>query len=226
MKNAVILKSYKDGLAVCLDREAGFDSLLEDVAEKFRDSAGFFGDMKVAVSFEGRSLTRKEEVLLVDAICANSCLDVVCVAGKDKETQEQLAISMEAFERYFKKPPQEGQFYRGNLTKGQILETEGSIVILGDVHPGGSVISTKDILVLGRLYGNAYAGGGGKGPHFIAALEMAPQKLKIGDFKYQTKEKAVRHGRSERGNPRIAFVKNGAIQMQAITNELPNGLPC
>ncbi len=219
MKNAVIIKSYKDGLAVYLDREAAFDSLLADVKEKFRDSAGFFGDMKVAVSFEGRSLTQEEENLLVDAICANSCLHVVCVAGKDKEKEKQLKESREAFERYFPKPQGDGQFYRGNLTNGQILETEGSIVILGDVSAGSSVISTKDIVVLGSLQGSAYAGGGGKGPHFIAALEMAPQKLKIGDFKYKAKEKTGWHARAGRGQARIAFVKDGEIQMQAITNE-------
>ena len=69
--------------------------------------------------------------------------------------------------------------------------------------------------------GSAYAGGNGCGAHFIAALEMAPQKLKIGDFNYKTKEKGRGKCRRIVGDSRIAFVRNGEIQMQAITKELP-----
>ena len=107
----------------------------------------------------------------------------------------------------------------------QILETEGSIVILGSVEEGCSIISTKDIIVLGRLAGNAYAGGDGRDHHFIAALEMTPQKLKIGDFKYKTKESRLWAGRLRKGQPQMACVRNGEIQMQSITKELLNELP-
>lgn len=225
MKNSVIIKSYKDGIAVYLDDETDFETLFKVVAEKFRDSARFFGDMRVAVSFEGRSLTCAEENRLVDAISANSQLHVVCIVGKDAQREKQFKETLAAFERCFPKTESSGQFYRGNLTNGQILETEGSIVILGDVNPGCSVISTRDIVVLGSLLGSAYAGGDGSGDHFIAALEMAPQKCKIGDFKYKSKEKAAWHARAKRGHPQIACVRNGEVQMQAITNELLNELP-
>ena len=55
MKNTVILKSYKDGIAIYLDDTLEFEQLCLDLAQKFRDSARFFGDMQVAVSFEGRT---------------------------------------------------------------------------------------------------------------------------------------------------------------------------
>lgn len=227
MNNSVVIKSYKNGIAVYLNEEMDFEQLVSDVGEKFKDSAKFFGDMRVAVSFEGRSLTSDEENRLVDAISANSSLHIVCVVGKDEKKQERFKETMEAFERYFPKAESNnnGQFYRGNLTNGQILETEGSVVIIGDVSPGCSVISTKDIIVLGRLLGSAYAGGNGSPRHFVAALEMAPQKLKIGDFKYKAKEKTRWPLKNKKEQPQIAFVKDGKIQMQAITNELPIELP-
>lgn len=61
--------------------------------------------------------------------------------------------------------------------------------------------------------------------HFIAALEMTPQKLKIGDFKYKTKESRLWAGRLRKGQPQMACVRNGEIQMQSITKELLNELP-
>ena len=57
MKNTVILKSYKDGIAIYLDDTLEFEQLCLDLAQKFRDSARFFGDMQVAVSFEAVSYT-------------------------------------------------------------------------------------------------------------------------------------------------------------------------
>lgn len=227
MKNTVILKSYKDGITIYLDDTLEFEQLCLDLAQKFRDSARFFGDMQVAVSFEGRTLTQEEENILVDTITSSSRLQVLCVIGKDAGLQNQFSNATEAA-RYFAQKSasgDDGQFYRGSLKDGQILETEGSIVILGSVEEGCSIISTKDIIVLGRLAGNAYAGGDGRDHHFIAALEMTPQKLKIGDFKYKTKESRLWAGRLRKGQPQMACVRNGEIQMQSITKELLNELP-
>ena len=41
MKNTVILKSYKDGIAIYLDDTLEFEQLCLDLAQKFRDSARF-----------------------------------------------------------------------------------------------------------------------------------------------------------------------------------------
>lgn len=83
--------------------------------------------------------------------------------------------------------------------------------MLGDVNPGSSVIAAGDIVVLGSLRGNAYAGGNGRPGHYIAALEMAPQKIKIGDFKYIANEKA--NGPSE---PMDFMVFMEVTEMQAM----------
>ena len=171
MKNPVILKSYKDGIAVYLNDELPFEELLLHVEEKFRDSARFFGDMRVAVSFEGRDLSGEEENALVDAVTRCSRLNVICVVGKNRERQGQFQETMEAFERYFPKAGNEGQFYRGSLKNGQILETEGSVVVLGDVEEGCCVMAAKDIIVLGRLDGSAYAGGDGLNHHLLQRLK-------------------------------------------------------
>ena len=225
MKNPVIIKSYKNGISVYLDEEMDFDQILEAAGEKFRESAKFFGDTKVAVSFEGRALTAREENLLVDAISQNSQLHVICVVGKDEGRQNRFNETIEAFERFFPKGEAGGRFYRGSLTNGQILETEGSIVIIGNVEAGCTVMATKDIIVLGGLYGSAFAGSDGLPDHFIAALEMTPAKLKIGDFKYKAKEKNRWFGKAKKGQAQIAVCRDGEIQMRALTNELLNELP-
>ena len=113
MKNTVILKSYKDGIAIYLDDTLEFEQLCLDLAQKFRDSARFFGDMQVAVSFEGRTLTQEEENILVDTITSSSRLQVLCVIGKDAGLQNQFSNATEAA-RYFAQKSasgDDGQFY-------------------------------------------------------------------------------------------------------------------
>lgn len=117
-----------------------------------------------------------------------------------------------------------GRFYRGTLKNGQKLETESSIVILGDVYPGCSITATKDIIIIGGLYGEAHAGFGGGEGHYIAALEMSPEKIKVGDFRYKPKEKP-KWGIKPKIQPKIAYVKDSHIVIEPITKELLEFLP-
>ena len=98
-----------------------------------------------------------------------------------------------------------------------------SVVILGDVCPGSIISASKDIIILGGLYGEAHAGVGSKDTHYIAALEMSPEKIKIGDFRYKTKEK--RWGFKTKTQQKIAYVKDNHIVMESITKELLEFLP-
>ena len=92
--------------------------------------------------------------------------------------------------------------------------------MLGDVYPGSSVISTRNIIILGGLYGEAYAGGNGDEEHYIVALEMEPEQLQIGDFKYRANEKGNKWGIKPKVKPKIAYVKNERIVVEPLTKEL------
>ncbi|MDE6814785.1 MAG: septum site-determining protein MinC, partial [Lachnospiraceae bacterium] len=188
MKNSVIIKSFPNGIVLHLNPELDFDELLFQIAMKFKESSGFFKDAKMALSIKGRKLTDEEENQVLEAISENSDITVICIVSRDEETDRQFvkAIAQTGEDSL----GGEGQFYKGTLRNGQVLETEASIVILGDVYPGSAIISARDIIVLGGLYGEAYAGGNGSEGHYVAALEMSPERLKIGDFKYNTREKA------------------------------------
>lgn len=54
-----------------------------------------------------------------------------------------------------------GEFYKGTLRSGQVLKCDTSIVIIGDVNPGAKIIAKGNIVILGSLKGNAYAGAAG-----------------------------------------------------------------
>ncbi len=225
MKNAVIIKSFPNGLSIFLDSELPFSQLLEEIAVKFSESANFFKDASMVLSFEGRVLSDQEERQIVDIISANSRLKIVCIMGKDEETERNFVKALQQLSFHQEVMEYAGQFYKGTLKDGQILETENSIIVLGDVYPGACIISSKDIVVLGGLYGQAYAGGNGEEGHFVVALEMSPEKLKIGDFKYKTSEKQSKWSIKPKIQPKIAFVNDARVKIEPITKELLNDLP-
>lgn len=225
MKNPVIIKSFQNGLSIFLDDEIPFSKLLEEIAFKFRESAHFFKDASMVVSFEGRELSDQEERNIINTISANSDLNVVCIMGKNEETNKNFVKALQKLSYHQQAMENVGQFYKGTLKDSQVLETENSVIVLGDVYPGASIISNKDIIVLGGLYGQAYAGGNGDEGHFVVALEMSPEKLKIGDFKYKTSEKQSKWSIKPKVQPKIAYVKDQRVIIEPITKELLNDLP-
>jgi septum site-determining protein MinC len=225
MKNPVIIKSFQNGLSIYLDEEIPFEELLAEIGMKFKESAHFFKDASMVLSFEGRKLSDEEERRIINTITANSALNIMCIVGKNEETNKNFVKALQKLSFHQQVMENAGQFYKGSLKDGQVLETENSIIVLGDVYPGSSIVSAKDIVILGGLYGQAYAGGNGEDGHFVVALEMSPEKLKIGDFKYKTSEKQSRWGIKPKVMPKIAYVNDGRVIIETITKELLNDLP-
>ena len=220
MKNSVILKSFPNGILVILDGTISFQELLADIAAKFREADGFFKDASVAISIEGRELTEEQEREILDAITQNSRLKILCLMGKDEE--KNLKFLGVQSKLNFQNDENSGQFYRGTLKDGASIETEHSIIILGDVCEGSCVYSNKDIVVLGTLTGDVYAGAGGNSNHFVVALNMLPGVLQIGDYVYNSQpQKTPRWGfKKPQTVPKIAYTHNGEVQIESITKEL------
>ena len=65
------------------------------------------------------------------------------------------------------------------LRSGQILESEGNVVVIGDCHPGSEIKAVGDITVWGVLSGIAHAGCKGNINAKIRALKMNAVQLRI-----------------------------------------------
>lgn len=203
---------------VVLDPELPFSQLKEDVAAKFRESSGFFKNARMALAFEGKKLSSAEQMEIVSAITDNSSIQVLCVVDPDKEKEELFRGKTEQALSTDYNP---GLFYKGTLRGGQVVESESNIVILGDVNPGGKVIARGNIIVLGALKGNAYAGISGNENAFVAALEMDAMQIRIGDAIARCDDN---RDEDERSIPKIAFVEDGNIYVETICKEVLNDI--
>ncbi|MDE7478703.1 MAG: septum site-determining protein MinC [Lachnospiraceae bacterium] len=209
-----------------LDSAISFEELLADIAFKFQEADGFFKDASVAVALEGRELTEEQERQILDAITQNSRLNILCLMGKDEEKNLKFLGAQNKLN--FHNDENSGQFYRGTLKDGASIETEHSIIILGDVCEGSCVYSNKDVVVLGTLTGEVYAGAGGNNNHFVVALDMNPSVLQIGDLVYSSQpQKTSRWGfRKPQTTPKIAYTHDGEVQIESITKELLDNFVC
>lgn len=100
MKSSVIIKGNKYGFQIVLNPSLPFENLLREVADKFRESAGFFDlNRPVAVSFEGRSLTPGEQNVLFDTIVENSGLSISYIIDGAKAVETRFAQAIEEIEK-------------------------------------------------------------------------------------------------------------------------------
>lgn len=220
MKNAVKIKSFPNGIALYLNAELPFDRLLEEIGYKFSDARNFFGAATMVLSIEGRQVDDMEELRILDVIRENSDLNIACIAGKDENINKNYIRALAQTEEEVPPRQTDGQFFKGDLKNRETLETENSIIILGDIYPGSTIISAKNIIILGALRGKAYAGGNGREGAFVAAFEMTPERIKIGDFKYISDTKQSKWGLRPKVRPKIAYVKNDRIIFEPLTKDL------
>lgn len=219
MKDAVLIKSFPNGITLLMREDASMEEILQELTVKFTEARNFFGSSTMALSMEGRKVTEAEEILILDTIRVNSNVRIACIVGHDDDTNKNFIKALQHMDKKLS-GTEGGQFYKGTLKNREVIETENSIVVLGDVYPGSAVFSAGNIIILGGLYGEAYAGGDGREDAYIVALEMEPERLKIGDFKYKTNAKQSKWGIRPKVQPKIAHLKGGKIVFDPLTKEL------
>jgi septum site-determining protein MinC len=107
-----------------------------------------------------------------------------------------------------KSSPTEALYLEKTVRSGMEIRHSGSVIILGDLNPGGTVIADGDILVWGRLRGIAHAGAAGNRKCLIMALQMEPTQLRIADAVARAPEKSLMQF-----YPEVAYVTPQGIRI-------------
>ncbi len=226
MKNSVVMKGTRSGIILVLDKDLDYDELKLDIAEKFRSSAEFLGHAQKAVMFKGRVLTEEQKLEIVDLIHANCDLNVVCIMEENEIVEGSFRRSME--KTIAERDANTGQFFKGSLRSGQVLDVETSIIIIGDVKPGANVISKGNVIILGSLKGNVYAGADGNENAFVVALDMQPVQIRIANSIARSPDKQPVKKRSKQVQPvketKIAFLDKGNIYIEPLDKDVMNDI--
>lgn len=108
-----------------------------------------------------------------------------------------------------KASPQADPLYlQTTLRSGMEVKHPGTIVIVGDVNPGSTVIADGDIMVWGRLRGTVHAGASGNLKSMIMALQMEPALIRIATQMARGPEKPP-----AQFYPEIAYMASAGIRI-------------
>ena len=176
MKNCINVAQKKDLFILKINEEAEFDSIKRELKRKMMQLKKLYKDEKTPIMVVGKVLKNKE-IEEVERII-KSFLDV----DVDFDMPRELGLS--SIKKTFAKEifTSETKFHKGSLRSGQKIESDGSIVILGDVNSGSEVIAEDNIVVLGTLRGLAHAGAKGNKEAIIAAGRLDTVQMRISNI--------------------------------------------
>ncbi len=176
MSNHVMIKGKNDRLVIALNPDIAFLDICDILKTKILEAKGFIGNSRMAIEFSGRALTNEEENKLIGIITENSNIVISYIFSKRADSEEE--IDLESINPLI----EEGKthFFRGTLRSGSKIESDGNVVVLGDVNPSSIIRARGNVIVLGHLNGTVYAGLGGDDRAFIAAIYFNPIQITIG----------------------------------------------
>ncbi|BAB75154.1 septum site-determining protein MinC [Anabaena sp. FACHB-709] len=110
-------------------------------------------------------------------------------------------------------PQADALYLEMTIRSGVEIRHPGTVILLGDINPGGIVVADGDILVWGRLRGIAHAGAGGNRDCLIMSLQMEPTQLRIADAVARAPEKSPTHF-----FPEVAHITSQGIRIVRSTD--------
>ena len=176
MSNHVIIKGKNDRLVIALNPDIDFLDICDILKTKILEAKSFIGNSRMAIEFSGRTLTNEEENILIGIITDNSNIFISYIFSKRADSDEEIDLE------HLNPLIEEGKthFFRGTLRSGSKIESDGNVVVLGDVNPSSIIKARGNVIVLGHLNGTVYAGLGGDDRAFIGAVYFNPIQLTIG----------------------------------------------
>ncbi|QIR41555.1 septum site-determining protein MinC [Tolypothrix sp. PCC 7910] len=115
---------------------------------------------------------------------------IAAVSSGYSVEQLPLETSLSSEPKVASTPLADALYLEMTVRSGVEIRHPGSVIILGDVNPGGIVVADGDILVWGRLRGIAHAGASGNRECLIMSLQMEPTQLRIADAVARAPEKS------------------------------------
>lgn len=148
--------------------------------------------------------TRRRQTAVVAATAGYSVEQIV--AASPLIAKSETATAME-----------EPLYIQMTLRSGTEIRHNGTVVVLGDLNPGSTIVAEGDILVWGRLRGVAHAGCKGNTKCLIMALQLEPTQIRIADYVARAPETPL-----AQYVPEVAYVSpQGSIRIARATDFTP-----
>ena len=171
IKDGILIKGNRDGLNTVIDMNKfrDFDEMLENLIEKLSIGKKFYKGATIKIITQLKEFNESQIIKLRDILFEEFMIKDCVFEDKDEGKNKMFSGIYEGRTKFFRK----------TLRSGQVIKYPGNVVIIGDVNPGAEVYAAGNVIVLGNLQGNVYAGDTGNNKAIIAAFRLQPKILQI-----------------------------------------------
>lgn len=199
----ISIKGTKGGLLLYLDDQAPFTEIIEELKHKLHDKQAQLlkgPDMPLSVHLNNRQISQEEERRLREVLATRPNLIIEHIESNQLHYRNDYD------------PLSSQENVSGTVRSGQVLEASGSVLLLGDVNPGGTIRAGGHIFIMGALRGTAHAGSYGNKDVIIAASKMCPTQLRIAS----TITRSPDEGEQRVGYMEFAYLSGDQIALEQL----------
>ena len=209
------IKGENDGLMLEFPPDLSFLEIVEELSRKLDSGSGFF--LRGTLVRVPRNRFSKEELAELQELFRTHGL--ICRLEKPVPMRSASPVPPSPKPAAASVSPQEAMQDAPELQRmlvidktlrgGQAVETEGSVIVFGNVNPGAQAGGSVDIR--GTCRGLVHAGAAGDSTAFIIADHLMPTQIRIANYVARSPDEPEDFGKAER-----AYVKDGQIVIEPI----------
>ncbi|NTW05016.1 MAG: septum site-determining protein MinC [Peptococcaceae bacterium] len=190
--DAVSIKGTKNGLVIKINPDVAIEEIKTDLSNKMEKSQGFFRGAKFTLYFNfdnQRDLHKKD----LEDLCQKYGLipsdqvswpsdPSIKADDSSKPSEKTLSDKSVSYDKnaFHNSDGEQVLLINRTLRSGQMVFSEKSVVVMGDVNPGAEVISARNIYIMGTCNGIIHAGCPDNSSAEVVALKYQPIVLRIG----------------------------------------------
>ena len=213
-EDKIKIKGENGGLMLGFPNDMPVSEIMEELSKKLDSGTGFF--LRGTLVRVPRDYFSKEELAEVQELFRTHGL--ICRLAKP-EPAVPLAAASERVQPADEAPQdaadapdlQRMLIIDKTLRGGQAVETEGSVIVFGNVNPGAQITAGGSVDVRGTCRGVVHAGAAGDSTAFIIADHLMPTQIRIANYVARSPDEPEDSGKAER-----AYVRDGQIVIEPI----------
>ena len=213
-EDKIKIKGENGGLMLGFPNDMPFSEIMEELSKKLDSGTGFF--LRGTLVRVPRDYFSKEELAEVQELFRTHGL--ICRLAKPEPAvplapaSERVQPADEAPQDAMDAPElQRMLIIDKTLRGGQAVETEGSVIVFGNVNPGAQITAGGSVDVRGTCRGVVHAGAAGDSTAFIIADHLMPTQIRIANYVARSPDEPEDSGKAER-----AYVRDGQIVIEPI----------
>lgn len=200
----------KKGLILLIDSYRSVDELRQDIMKKFVDAKDFFSEGDEISLMLTQETSKPDDIVKIVSLLSDLGVHVKDILVGSMEQKDVKVGQKYDLVREKITEVRGAQIIRRNLRSGQIVVHNFDVVVIGNVHPGAEIIAGGSVVIFGSAKGVLRAGYSQGETGVIAAIDLQPSLIQIGNFITQEYDHF--------DGPAVAHVRTGRIIVEEADN--------